>query len=223
MGLVVAVGWAAGGYALVPGDLASGLAAQLTWGPVLVLAAHFEEVLFRGYVLQTTGRRSLALGVGASSVVFALVHVRNPNVLDHGLTLAGLSVLNIVLAGAWLATVFLRSGDLWWPTGAHVGWNWAQGLLFGLPVSGLELPGFLRGWTVHDRSPLFGGPFGPESSLLATGLLALLTAEGAAALRRRRVRLPLQAGWDTRTAAATGPEVTCPARLAPPPGKEGPP
>src|SRR5436190_966237 len=100
---------------------------------VFVFAAAAEEMLFRGYPLQTLTRANLAwLGVVLTSVVFASAHLANPNIVPR------LTFLNTTLAGVLLAVGYLRTGSLWFPIGWHWSWNWMQGAVVGLPVSGIN-------------------------------------------------------------------------------------
>jgi len=99
---------------------------------IFVLGAAGEEVLFRGYPLQTLTRANLAwLGVLLTSVPFAAAHLINPHAVP------GFTFLNTALAGVWLAVAYVRTRSLWLPFGLHWSWNWAQASLLGLPVSGL--------------------------------------------------------------------------------------
>ncbi|MBA2341703.1 MAG: CPBP family intramembrane metalloprotease, partial [Pyrinomonadaceae bacterium] len=81
---------------------------------IFALAAAAEEALFRGYPLQTM-LRSLPAWVALipSSILFAVVHLDNPNVAR------GFTFLNTMLAGLWLAVGFLRTRSLWFPLGLH--------------------------------------------------------------------------------------------------------
>ena len=75
---------------------------------VFLFAAAAEEMLFRGYVLQTLTRVNIAwLGVLLTSVPFAAAHLKNPNVV------AGFTFVNTALAGVWLAVAYLRTRSLW--------------------------------------------------------------------------------------------------------------
>ncbi|MEJ7624459.1 MAG: type II CAAX endopeptidase family protein [Pyrinomonadaceae bacterium] len=98
---------------------------------VFAVAAAFEEVLFRGYLLQTFARAGLAwLAVLLTSAFFGVVHMGNP---DTGI----ISTLNSVLAGIWFALAYLKTRDLYFVWGLHLAWNWMQGSFFGIEVSGL--------------------------------------------------------------------------------------
>ncbi len=141
-------------------------------GVIFIIAALAEEALFRGYPLQTLTRaRLVVLGVLLTSVPFAAVHLRNPNVA------AGFTFVNTALAGVWLAVAYLRTRSLWFPLGVHWAWNWALGSLFGLPVSGITRIAphpFLQG---TDLGPAWwtGGSYGIEGGLACTITLVIST------------------------------------------------
>lgn len=199
LSLVVGGAWAAGAIHLAAGDVPGALRLHATWLPALAVAAAFEELLLRGYCLQAAGRDRTLVGVAASSAAFAVLHGANPHVLAAGPGLALLTLSNIGLAGALLAAAFLRRRELALPTGLHLGWNWAQALLYGLPVSGLtfDLPSFLEGRPDADAPAwLGGGAFGPEASVFSTLVVGGLAAAGLAWWRRERGGEPSRAPCD---------------------------
>jgi membrane protease YdiL (CAAX protease family) len=139
---------------------------------LFIIAALAEEALFRGYPLQTLTRANLAwLAVFLTSVPFAAVHLRNPNVA------AGFTFINTALAGVWFAIAYLRTRTLWFPLGVHWAWNWALGAVFGLPVSGISdlAPHPLMRGTDHGPAWLTGGSYGIEGGLACTVTLILST------------------------------------------------
>jgi membrane protease YdiL (CAAX protease family) len=173
---------AAAGIATAGGGLSftiSGRAALVQVGQTLIfaailfiLAALAEEALFRGYPLQTLTRANLAwLAVFLTSVPFAAVHLRNPNVA------AGFTFINTALAGVWLAVAYLRTRSLWFPLGVHWAWNWALGSLFGLPVSGITdlAPHPLLQGTDLGPAWLTGGSYGIEGGIACTITLVVST------------------------------------------------
>jgi hypothetical protein len=84
---------------------------------------------------------------------------------------APLAFFNLFLFGAFAAIYALAEGELWGICAWHAVWNWAQGDLLGLPVSGGVHTGL---WvSIHANGPpiLTGGTFGPEGGLAATGVL----------------------------------------------------
>lgn len=139
---------------------------------LFIIAALAEEALFRGYPLQTLARVGLAwLGVLLTSVPFAAVHLRNPNVVQ------GFTFLNTALAGVWLAVAYLRTRSLWFPLGVHWSWNWALGSLFGLPVSGITniAPHPLLHGVDLGPAWLTGGSYGIEGGVACTITLVIST------------------------------------------------
>ena len=139
---------------------------------ILVFAAAAEEILFRGYPLQTLTRANLAwLGILLTSVPFATVHLNNPHAVP------GFTFINTALAGVWLAVAYLRTRSLWLPLGLHWSWNWVQASLLGLPVSGIErlAPApLLRGLNLGPDW-LTGGAYGIEGGAACTIALIVST------------------------------------------------
>lgn len=135
---------------------------------IFLFAGAAEEIVFRGYPLQTLTRAQLAwLGVLLTSVPFAAVHLRNPNVVP------GFTFINTALAGIWFAVAYLRTRSLWLPFGLHWSWNWVQASL-GLPVSGIQRisPAPLLKATTAGPDWLTGGAYGIEGGAACT--IALL-------------------------------------------------
>jgi membrane protease YdiL (CAAX protease family) len=138
---------------------------------VFLFAGAAEEMLFRGYPLQTLTRANLAwLGVLLTSVPFAAAHLGNPNAV------AGFTFINTALAGVWLAVAYLRTRSLWLPFGLHWSWNWAQASLLGLPVSGINriAPAPLLKAVNLGPDWLTGGAYGIEGGAACT--IALLVS-----------------------------------------------
>lgn len=150
-------------------DLAIGIAGSLV---VLAIGAAFEEVLFRGYLLQTFMRSGLAwLAIAMTSVFFGLVHAGNPNA-------TAFSVLNTTLAGIWFSVAYLRTRELWFVTGLHLMWNWTQGSIFGIEISGLRSITPISVLTEIDAGPkwLTGEDYGVEGGIACTIAIVLSTA-----------------------------------------------
>ncbi|MEP6705977.1 MAG: type II CAAX endopeptidase family protein [Pyrinomonadaceae bacterium] len=172
LGLAAASGAFARGFHFnfEPSTTAPAIAKTLVLSALLfVIAASAEEVLFRGYPLQTLTRARLAwLGVFLTSVPFAAAHLYNPHVVR------GVTFVNTALAGVWLAIAYLRTRSLWLPLGLHWSWNWTMGSVLGLPVSGINslAPAPLLHATDAGPAWLTGGAYGPEGGAVCT--LALL-------------------------------------------------
>jgi membrane protease YdiL (CAAX protease family) len=129
---------------------------------VLFLGVGFgEELLSRGYHLQTIASGlNLPWGIVLSSVIFAGLHIGNPNSDSILFVFTGL-----FLSGLFLAFGYIRTKQLWLSIGLHIGWNFFEGVLFGFPVSGLHT---YRLIVTEVTGPVLwtGGPFGPEAGLI---------------------------------------------------------
>jgi membrane protease YdiL (CAAX protease family) len=175
LALTVIIATAAGGLSFTVSSraLLGAVAQTLIFSAALfVLAALAEEALFRGYPLQTLTRAKLAwLAVLLTSLPFAAVHLKNPNVA------AGFTFVNTALAGVWLAAAYLRTRSLWFPLGVHWAWNWMMASLLGLPVSGITslAPQPLLHGTDLGPAWLTGGSYGPEGGLACTIALVVST------------------------------------------------
>lgn len=125
-----------------------------------------EELLCRGWLMPTVGARYRPwLGVVVSAAVFTLLHALNPN-------LSLLALVNLCLFGLFAALYALWEGSLWGVAALHAAWNWAQGNLFGLEVSGQPVTGgILLNLRETGSDLITGGPFGPEAGLAVTTVL----------------------------------------------------
>jgi len=128
-----------------------------------LLQGGLEEWAVRGYVYRALKDRWRPFAAAlASAVLFALLHAANPEV-------SAVALLNIVLAGLVLAALVERSGSLWSAGLAHGVWNFAVACLLSLPISGVRFF-HLMDVSVSGDPRLTGGNFGPEASLVLTGL-----------------------------------------------------
>ena len=142
----------------------------LAWYVLLLLpAATFEELVFRGYPFQRLVEGVGALGaVLVLSALFGLVHLGNPSPTS-------LSTANTMLVGVLFALAYLKTRALWLPIGLHFAWNFWLGFVVSLPVSGLELSRTLLVAKVSGPEWLSGGSYGPEGSLLTTAVILAAT------------------------------------------------
>ncbi|NOT46800.1 MAG: CPBP family intramembrane metalloprotease [Acidobacteria bacterium] len=138
---------------------------------IFAVAAAFEEALFRGYILQTFARSGLAaFAIAMTSIFFGAVHLGNPN--------AGyISTANTMLAGVWFGVAYLKTRDLWFVWGLHLVWNWMQGSIFGIEVSGLTEITTAPVLTEIDSGPVWltGGDYGIEGGIACTIALVIST------------------------------------------------
>lgn len=161
-----------------------GVAALL---PLLALVLVFfwqsstEEAMTRGYMLQIGGRDvNPWLAIVGSSFFFAAIH----------LDFSPLPLLNITLYAIFACFVALGQGNLWLICGIHTGWNFFQGNVLGLPVSGNAYANsvFALGPAPDGRTVLSGGDFGIEASLPGTIVLVVVLVIAFLAYRRAEAR-----------------------------------
>ena len=154
-----------------PGSTVDALRYAAVMLVVLIPAAAWEELLFRGYVL-----RVLRDAVGAwpaviiTGAAFGVAHTANlPSVQPLALAL-------VTLAGVFLGWIVLARRSLYAAIAAHVAWNAVLVAALHTQVSGAEL-GAAPAYRVIDTGPDWatGGPWGPEGGLAAgAGLTAAL-------------------------------------------------
>jgi len=131
-----------------------------------ILVGFYEELLARGYWLQNLEEGlNTPWAVVISSIIFSLGHITNPSYLWP-------AMLGLLLSGLFLAYAYLRTRRLWLPIGLHIGWNFFEGVVFGFPVSGVNIPRLL---TPRITGPEMwtGGAFGPEAGLILLPALVL--------------------------------------------------
>lgn len=172
---VVGVERAAGWLTTAPPREGALVAALVKAVLLFAAAGAAEEFVFRSYLLRNLadGVKLSRMGPGValltgtvlSSAFFGLVHALNPNA-------TAASIANIALAGVFLATGYVLTGRLALPLGLHVAWNYFQGPVFGLAVSGIDLGRSLFSFTQGGPDIWTGSAFGIEGGLL--GLLAML-------------------------------------------------
>jgi len=130
----------------------------------------FEEILFRG-VLFRISESSLGTWIALliSAFFFGFAHLFNPNAsLFSAFAIA-------IEAGILLSAAYMVTRRLWLAIGIHFAWNFVQGGVFSVAVSGGASVGLLRGTTTGPVL-ITGGAFGAEASIIA---LFICTAAGA--------------------------------------------
>lgn len=122
-----------------------------------------EEVLCRGYFMISCARKnSLWAAVIANSLAFAMLHLFNPGI---GL----MPIINITLFGIFASLYMIKSGNIWGVAAIHSAWNFVQGNIFGIQVSGLDKTESIFSVTLREGGSLInGGGFGLEGGLAVT-------------------------------------------------------
>jgi membrane protease YdiL (CAAX protease family) len=151
---------------------------------IAVLSGTFEEVLFRGILfrhIETMLGSWAALAI--TSALFGMAHLGNPNATWF----AAFAIA--VEAGVMLGAAFMLTRRLWLAIGIHAAWNFTQGWVFSIPVSGGDAPLGLLITRRLGPDWLTGGEFGLEASAVALvvatlfGLFLLQRAIGQGELR----------------------------------------
>lgn len=152
--------------------------AQLAWASpdatslsfILIMLIGFlvqgstEEILTRGYLTQVVARRwGLVAAVVVQSLFFMAIHGMNPG-------MGILPIINLLLFALFASFLSLSEGGLWGICAMHGAWNWAQGNLFGVAVSGQPVSDSLLTYTANPGSIdlLTGGTFGIEGSIVTS-------------------------------------------------------
>ena len=150
-----------------------------------IMPAFMEEILFRGILfrwIEEFAGSWAALVI--TSALFGLAHILNPNATWFS------SFAIAIEAGLLLGGAYMLTRSLWLPIGLHAAWNFTQGEVFGVPVSGDAVHGLLRS-RLSGPPIVSGGGFGLEASIIA---LVIATAAGICfvwlAVRRGEVVRP---------------------------------
>jgi hypothetical protein len=152
---------------LLPGDIVYLLLLRKFCCLLVALA---EEIMMRGYILGRLlhTRMNKFLSLFVSALLFALLHLFNPN-------LAFLPMLNLLLAGMFIGASYLYTRNLCFPISLHLFWNWIQGPILGYQVSGNDFGTSLLTLHLPEENVLNGGAFGFEGSLICTVLMIIFT------------------------------------------------
>jgi len=176
--LLLSVGW----LRILPSVDAPLLSAGVRVTMLLLPAALYEELATRGYIFavlrDAIGWRTALL---AMSIVFGLLHLRNPGASAESVGL-------VILAGVFLGVVVIATRSLYAAWMAHFAWNWTMAVLLHTAVSGLPLES--PDYRVVDAGPdwITGGVWGPEGG--AAGGVGMLGGLAYLYARRNRRRLP---------------------------------
>jgi membrane protease YdiL (CAAX protease family) len=157
--LIVGIAAALGVYRIVgEGNSKELLAAVITSA---IFPAISEELLFRGILfrwIEEFGGSWVALLL--TSALFGAVHLTNP----HASPIAAVAIA--LEAGVMLGAAYMLTRSLWLPMGIHAAWNFAQGEIYDIPVSGHPVHGLLDA-RLTGAPLLTGNGFGLEASLIA--------------------------------------------------------
>jgi uncharacterized protein len=143
---------------------------------MMICVGYYEELLFRGYLNlnlfegfcgknSKTSLKPAFFSIILISALFGIVHANNPNATIFG-------IINVFLAGLMLGIPFFATGRIAMSIGIHFAWNYVQGPILGLPVSGMTFSKSVL--IVQSEGPAFlaGGRFGFEGGII--GFIGIL-------------------------------------------------
>lgn len=124
--------------------------------------AMLEELLFRGVLLRITEEVcGTAAAIIVSAGLFGLAHAANPDATPF--TIFALTAE----AGILLSLAYVLTRNIWLAVGIHMAWNFMEGFVFGMEVSGSREPSSLYTTSMTGPDLLTGGSFGIEGSLVS--------------------------------------------------------
>lgn len=176
LGAAVMLIWLGGGVYPAGGTTSADLIRRMPWGNLLLFTCGWmiqgfsEELTFRGFFMMSAGTHlKPAAAVCISSLIFSCAHL-----LNDGISV--FAIVNLTLFGIFAALYFLRTDSIWGVAALHSFWNMAQGNVFGLRVSGIEVQEtFFRFTQTGTHTWLNGGEFGPEGGAAVTLVLVVGT------------------------------------------------
>lgn len=163
------------------------------WGVLIdsltlsVMSGFLEELITRGIIFRIMEEwLGTWIALALSAALFGAMHLGNPNA-----TLT--SAVAIALeAGLLLGACYVLTRRLWLAIGLHMAWNFTQGGIFGVSVSGTGANGILRS-TLSGPDILSGGAFGAEASVVA--VVVCVTGFVFIILKARRKGQIIQPFW----------------------------
>ena len=164
-----------------------GMGALWSMLSLAVFSGVFEETLFRGVLFRhVEAMLGSWAALAITSALFGAAHLANPGATPF----AAFAVT--IEAGILLGAAYLLTRRLWLAVGIHAAWNFTQGWVFSVPVSGGNAPLGLLITRRIGPDWLTGGDFGLEASVVA---MVVATITGAAMLvlaaRKGRIQPPM--------------------------------
>jgi membrane protease YdiL (CAAX protease family) len=175
LGLGIGLGMMAGsvavlrlaGWATLQTNVPFSLSILAVVGVAMLVNTVTQEVLVRGYIQQTIqSQYGVVLAVFVSAFIFMLLHL-------GAIKGAPLPAVNLFAAGILLGVAYAATNNLWLPIALHFGWNFLQGPVLGLTVSGQSVDSGWRVFRLAGPDVFTGGTFGLEGGLVATATTVL--------------------------------------------------
>ena len=145
------------------------IVAVLFYAIGFIIQSMGEEVMVRGYFMNSLTNKVGSWGaILISSLVFSLLHLVN----------AGFNIyafLDIFLIGIFLGMYVLKTGNIWGASAIHFAWNFIQGVILGIPVSGIPIGASIwkLGAIQENGNIWVDKVFGIEGSLASVMVIAI--------------------------------------------------
>ncbi|MBS5985003.1 type II CAAX endopeptidase family protein [Clostridium sp.] len=148
---------------------------------LFILVGFAEELLSRGYIIgaMEASNNNKWFAIMVSAVIFSLMHYGN-----NGFSL--IPFLNIFLVGILFGVMYVKTKSIWLSTGFHITWNFFQGCIYGMPVSGITTPKLYE-MTFVGNPILNGGTFGPEGGLIVTMVIILMLVSLVFLIKNKKI------------------------------------
>ena len=131
----------------------------------LYFASASEEIICRGYVFQRLERSwGTAIAIVIASIVFGFSHMIGTSQIPLTERLLACACL-VIESGLLYNAAYLYRRRLWLPIGIHWAWNYLQGPIYGMPVSGLVYWIPMIKAKATGAAMITGGSWGPEAGL----------------------------------------------------------
>lgn len=175
MAVIVLVGVLTGSMTLTfnpEAATAAGIGSLVLLFVAFVFQGMSEEVLCRGYFLVSLARKkgNMWMAVIVNALAFAALHLGNAGI-------APLAFVNLSLFGIFAGVYFVKRGNIWGISAIHSIWNFAQGNVFGVLVSGNDFGTTIFTSEINESMVLInGGDFGLEGGILVTVVMLVGTA-----------------------------------------------
>lgn len=129
-----------------------------------------EEIMVRGTLMTSiASKKGVLKAIIMSSLFFAILHLGN-----NGITL--LAFINLTLFGMFAALYYYHEGSLFGIGAFHGMWNFVQGNLYGLSVSGINSGASILKFLISSKASkkiITGGSFGIEGSIECTVVMCI--------------------------------------------------
>lgn len=170
LGLLIGIGMMGGTFLLnlMTGSIHVTSNPNTKWGFIAMAFVGFliqgfaEEIAFRGFLMNSiASKKGVLAAIIGNSVLFGVLHGLNPNI-------SVMAVINLILAGLTYSLIFYLTDSIFVVGIMHGLWNYLQGLIFGVAVSGIRPPStVLLTESIKSHSVLNGGDFGFEGGLIS--------------------------------------------------------